>query len=106
MTATSDFEEHNRKRDALFRDMTLEHALKLWAESPDYGRPLARRDVPLAAAHKARLQWLDATDAMLAESVIWLTEHGYETTWHGAPPLTPERRDADRAAIGKLPLGR
>jgi hypothetical protein len=94
------------KRDALFRDMTLEHALKLFAESPNRNVRLARPDVPLAAAHKARLQWLDATDAMLAESVQWLMDHGYQTTQHGAPPLTPERRDADRAALGKPPLSR
>jgi hypothetical protein len=100
----TEIEEYNRKRDSLFRDMTLEHALKLWAESPDRDTRLARPDVPLAAAHKARLQWLDATDAMLTESVIWLTEHGYETTLNGAPPLTPERRDADRKLIGKPPL--
>ena len=59
---------------------------------------------PLAIVHKARLQWLDATDAMLAESIAWLTARGYLTSWRGAPPLTPERRDADRATHGKPPL--
>jgi hypothetical protein len=42
--------------------------------------PLKRPDVPLAALHKARLQWLGATDAMLAESIGWLTMRGYETS--------------------------
>ena len=34
--------------------------------------------VPLATVHKARLQWLDATDDMLAESRAFLFDHGYE----------------------------
>jgi hypothetical protein len=89
-------------RDALFYKPNLVDATAWWNKQ---GLPTpARFDVPLATVHKARLQWLDATDAMLAESVQWLTEHGYETTWQGAPPLTPEQRDADRKTIGKPPL--
>jgi hypothetical protein len=57
--------------------------------------------VPLIAMHKARLQWLGATDAMLAESMEWLIARGYETTMQGAPPLTPQRRDAARALHDK-----
>ncbi len=34
--------------------------------------------VPLATVHKARLQWLGATDDMLAESRAFLFDHGYE----------------------------
>jgi hypothetical protein len=94
------------ERDALFRNPTLAAATKFiletsGAKDTDFARP----DVPLASVHKARLQWLDATDAMLAESMQWLKDHGYEATHMGAPPLTPEQRDADRALIGKPPLG-
>ena len=90
------------RRNALFRNLTLEAATAHWHEQgfPPPVDPL----VPLGAAHKARLQWLDATDAMLAESVKWLEDNGYETTSKGAPPLTPKQRDADRATLGKPPL--
>ena len=90
------------KRDALLRNPTLEAATVYWNENR-FPTP-ARIDVPLAAVHKARLQWLDATDAMLAESIAWLTSHDYDATLKGAPPLTPERRDADRISMGKPPL--
>jgi hypothetical protein len=88
------------RRDAVFREPTLERAI----EFDGLFNHAERADAPLAGVHKARLQWLDATDAMLAESIAWLTSHGYETSWRGAPPLTPEQRDADRARIGKPPL--
>ena len=90
------------KRDALFRNPTLEAATAYWKENnlP----PLERFDVQLATVQKARLQWLDATDAMLAESIAWLTSHDYDVTLKGAPPLSPERRDADRISLGKKPL--
>jgi hypothetical protein len=99
-----DIAGHNRRRDALFRNPTAE-AARDFAPAPPGGW-LDVEFGALAAVHKARLQWLEATDAMLAESVQWLTDHGYETTWQGAPPLTPEKRDADRKTIGKPPLGR
>jgi hypothetical protein len=100
--------EFLRRRDALFREMTLDKAteflqdrkLFLGEEPEELIDPLT----PLAAAHKARLQWLDATDAMLAESIEWLKEHGYENTTHGLAPMTPEDRDAQRAILGKPPL--
>ena len=91
-----------RERDELFTNPTLEGAVKFYEKfgNVDWARP----DVPLAALHKARLQWLDATDIMIAESLKWLKDHKYENTFQGAPPLTPEKRDADRVTIGKKPL--
>lgn len=90
-------------RDNLFRNPTPEAALAYWAMQ---GFPApAKADVPLASVHKARLQWLDVSDAQIAESLQWLREHAYEPTWRGAPPLTPDQRDIDRAEIGKPPLG-
>lgn len=103
MTAEADLAAHLAERDALFRNPTLE-AATAWARRHQDGGKFARPDVPLASVHKARLQWLESTDEMLAESVKWLEDHGYGTSWKGAPPLTPERRDADRIAIGKGPL--
>lgn len=89
-------------RDAMFHDMTAARATAFWN---DQGLPPpVDSSVPLAVAHKARLQWLDATDRMLEESMQWLQARGYETTMKGAPPLTPEQRDADRMAIGRPPL--
>jgi hypothetical protein len=92
------------KRDALFKNPTEEAALKYWKENhlPEPLHP----SVPLAAVHKGRLQWLDATDEMLTESKIWLTANGYDITMKGAPPLTPEQRDADRIELGKEPLNK
>jgi hypothetical protein len=90
------------KRDALFRNPNLVDATRWW-DSQGLPTP-ARFDVPLATVHKARLQWLDATDEMIIESMRWLLDNGYETTMRDAPPLTPERRDADRAELGKPPL--
>ena len=91
------------KRNALFQHPTIEAATAYWNEQ---GLPKpVRKDVPLATVHKARLQWLGATDAMIAESMAWLTKHDYETTTKGAPPLTPEKRDADRVELGMPPLG-
>lgn len=90
------------KRDALLRNPTLETATAYWIEN---NLPTPERfDVPLAMVHKARLQWLDATDKMIAESMAWLMSHDYNTDMNGAPPLTPERRDADRISMGKPPL--
>ena len=102
-----DYEERLKKfldkRDALFRNPTAEAALKYWQEQR-FSPPL-EPSVPLASVHKARLQWLEATDAMLAESVKWLQDSDYHETLKGAPPLTPETRDAQRVMLGKKPLG-
>ena len=91
------------ERDALFRDPNPQAALVHWKKY-GYAKPVAP-SVPLAVIHKARLQWLDATDAMLQESREWLEAHAYETGLRGAPPLTPKIRDAQRKALGRLPLG-
>jgi hypothetical protein len=91
------------RRDALFRNPNAADAMTWWNETmgtfPPH-HPL----VPMAACHKARLQWLDATDTMLEESKAWLAEHGFRADWQGAEPLTPEQRDAQRAALGKPPV--
>jgi hypothetical protein len=92
-----------RDRDDLFRNPTLDKAMKMWYMAGN--GPPAKDDVPLASVHKARLQWLEATDAMIFESTQWLIDHGYEVTFKGAPPLTPQQRDADRVTVGKKPLG-
>jgi hypothetical protein len=90
------------ERDRLFRNPDAVDALAWWhkhtAEAPSDHR------VPLAAVHKARLHWLDATDAMLAESKRWLEANGFDLTWQGIPPLNPEQRDSERALLGKPPL--
>jgi hypothetical protein len=99
-----EFKEHMKKRDELFRNPSLEAAKKFFEEMNGI-TDWAREDVPLAALHKGRLQWLEATDAMIAESITWLTTNGYDTTMNGGPPLTPEIRDADRVSLGKKPLG-
>jgi hypothetical protein len=90
------------ERNALFTNPNLADATKWWVRNnlPTPARP----DVPLAAVHKARLQWLDATDDMLAQSIMWLEANGFSTNWQDAPPLTPAKRDADRVSVGKEPL--
>ena len=107
---TSDFDdqmkelrEYNERRDALFRNPTTEGAVALLKEMGV--TQFDRDDVPLATVHKGRLQWLGATNEMITESIAWLKDHDYETTFKGAPPLTPEQRDSDRVSIGKKPLG-
>jgi len=52
--------------EALFRNPNDEVA-RAWWTSEGHAPP-AHPDVPLATVHKARLQWLNATDDMLAES--------------------------------------
>lgn len=91
------------ERDAVFSNPTIETALAWWFKNnlP----PAMDETVPLAAIHKGRLQWLEATDTMLAESKIWLEVNHYQHTMQGAPPLTPETRDAQRVMLGKKPLG-
>ena len=100
--ALSDLAEHLAERDALFVDPTPAKALAYWKKKGF--PPPVDPSVPLATVHKARLHWLNATDAMLAESVAWLEARGYLTTMKGAPPLTSETRDRDRIALGKPPL--
>lgn len=94
---------HNEKRNALFRNPNDEDVLAWWAMEMGNVPPVDPL-VPMAALHKARLQWLDATDTMLEQSKLWLVEHGFTAEWHGAPPLTPEQRDADRKLLGKPPV--
>lgn len=91
-------------REVLFRNMSLEAATAHWYANgwPPPVAPL----VPLAAAHKARLQWLEATDAMLAESAQWLKDNDYQTTLRGGTPLTPMTRDFERMKRGQPPLRR
>ena len=91
------------RRDALFANLTLEAATAFYGELelPDAVDPSA----PLAMAHKARLQWLGATDAQLAESAKWLADN-HSATMRGGVPLTPMTRDAQRMARGMAPLGR
>ena len=75
---------------------------RAWWTSEGYAPPI-HPTVPLATVHKARLQWLDATDDMLAESRAFLFDHGY-----GAVPniraYTSKTRDAARAKLGLAPL--
>jgi hypothetical protein len=106
MKPGAEFQAFIARREALFRHPTLEGATALMADAGAGAEltRLERPDVPLAALHKARLQWLGATDAMLSESLTWLTVRGYETSSRGAPPLTPERRDEQRQAHGLPPL--
>ena len=101
---TNDIGVFKAKRDALFRNLTLEAATAHWNESgfPEPVHPL----VPLAAMHKARLQWLDATDEMLAESKEWLKANDYGVTMKGARPLDPITRDFERMGRGQPPLRR
>ena len=90
------------EREQLFRNPTLEAATAYWNR---HGFPTpADLTVPLGMVHKARLQWLDATDKMIAESIAWLEANNYHTDMKGAPPLTPEARDAQRKMLGKPPL--
>jgi hypothetical protein len=90
------------ERDALFRNPNAINAIAWWHQNTDEA-PLDEQ-IALAAVHKARLQWLDATDEMIAESMAWLEANEFGTSWRGAPPLTRTMRDAQRAALGKSPL--
>lgn len=103
MTEHADLKAFLERRDAVFMDPTLEKARAFW-DSQGFPAPVAE-DVPLGAVHKARTHWLDATDAMLAESAAWLKDHGYKGTMRDDDPLTPETRDAQRGVLGKPPLG-
>jgi hypothetical protein len=100
-----EFQAYLAERDALFRNPNAADAAKWWARYITKATPVDS-SVPLAGVHKARLQWLDATDAMIAESKAWLEANAYQLDWKGAPPLTPEQRDADRISLGKEPLNK
>ena len=93
-------DEYLAARQALFRNPSDEGACALWT-SEGYGPP-AHPAVPLATVHKARLQWLDATDDMLAESRVFLFDHGYAGLHIRA--YTSRSRDAERAKRGLPPL--
>ena len=86
---------------ALFRNPSDEGA-RAWWRSEGYAPP-AHPTVPLATVHKTRLQWLDATDAMLAESRVFLFDHSYEA----GPNICAYKsksRDAVHAKLGLPPL--
>ncbi len=93
--------EYLAAREALFRNPSDEGA-RAWWTSEGYAPPF-HSDVPLTTVHRARLQWLDATDDMLAESRAFLFDQGY-----GALPnlraFTSKTRDAARAKLGLAPL--
>jgi len=97
-------QEYLNARDELLRSPTLEGAKKWF--SPDGESKFSKPDIPLAAVHKARLQWIHATDEMLAESIKWLQDNGYHTSFAGADPLTPEERDRQRIMHGLEPLNK
>jgi hypothetical protein len=78
-----------------------EEAARAWWTSEGYAPP-AHPDVPLATVHKARLQWLDATDDILAESRAFLFDHGYEGI--NIRAYTSKTRDAARAKLSLPPL--
>jgi hypothetical protein len=60
-------------------------------------------EVRLTTVQKVRLQWLDATDDMLAESRAFLFDHGYEAGLN-IRAYTSKSRDATRAKLGLAPL--
>lgn len=84
--------------DDPMRNPTLEAARKLFPEPRGGWKD---RLEPLAALHRARMNWLDATDEMLEESDRWLSERGYP---RGEVYLTPEERDEMRERLGLGPL--
>ena len=70
---------------SLFRNPSDE-AARAWWTSEGYAPP-AHPPVPLATVHKARLQWLDATDTMLARAAL-----SCSTTATPASKSAPTRR--------------
>ena len=80
--------------EALFRNPNDE-AARAWWTSEGHAPP-AHPAVPLATIHKARLQWLDATDDMLAESRAFLFDHGY-----GAIPTSARTRQRPGTPRGR-----
>lgn len=94
------------ERNALYMNLSLETATAYYVKNIGKIEDLKKFDVPLASAHKARLQWLGATDEMLAESRTWLLSNGYMLEAFGRAPLTPIKRDANRQSIGLPPLAK
>jgi hypothetical protein len=88
--------------EALFLDAE-DDAARAWWTSEGYAPP-AHPGVPLATVHKARLQGLDATDDMLAESRAFLFDPGYEGI--NIRAYASKTRDAARARLGLPPLNR
>ncbi len=86
--------------EALFRNPNDE-AARAWWTSEGYASP-AHPDVPMATIHRVRLQWLDATDDMLAESRAFLFDHGYDAGLN-IRAYTSRTRDAARAKRGLPP---
>jgi hypothetical protein len=87
--------------EALLRNPNDEAAHDWWT-SEGYAPPF-HPDVPIATIHRARLQWLDATDDMLAESRAFLFDHGYEAG-PNIRAYTSKTRDAARVKLGLAPL--
>ena len=94
-------DEYLAARKALFRNPSDEGARAWWAS--EGCPPPTHPTVPLETVHKARLQWLDATDDMLAESRAFLFDHGYGAIPH-IRAYTSKTRDAARAKLGLAPL--
>ena len=93
--------EYLAAREALFATRAMSGPAP-GGTSEGYAPPI-HPTVPLATVHKARLQWLDATDDMLAESRAFLFDYGYG----GVPNIrayTSKTRDAARAKLGLAPL--
>jgi hypothetical protein len=101
MAMKQTLDEYLAAREALFRNPSDEGARALWS-SEGYAPP-AYPTVPLATVHKARLHWLDATDAMLAESRAFLFNNGYEAGLN-IRAYTSKSRDAARVKLGVAPL--
>jgi hypothetical protein len=101
MAMKQTLDEYLAAREALFRNPSDDRA-RVWWTAEGYASP-AHPTVPLATVHKARLQWLDATDDMLAESRAFLFEHGYEAGV-SIRAYTSNSRDAVRVKLGLAPL--
>ena len=101
MATKQTLDEYLAAREALFRNPS-DAGARAWWTSEGYAPP-THPAVPLMTAHKARLQWLDATDDLLAESRAFLFDHGYEAGLN-IRAYTSKSRDATRAKLGLAPL--
>ncbi len=88
--------------EAMFLNPSDE-AARAWWTSEGYAPPF-HPGVPLATIHRVRLQWLDATDDMLAESRAFLFDHGGYDAGPNLLAYTSRTRDAARAKRGLPPL--